>query len=54
MGLALALVAAGVLARLHLRGGFRHRLAAARNPYTQEAAPDPPLEFLDPADDFSV
>jgi hypothetical protein len=51
VGLTLALLAAGVLARLHLRVPMRRSMAARLGRRTDAIGPDPLLEFIDPRDD---
>ena len=50
VGLTLALLAAGVLARHQLRVPFRRSAAMSPAPKFHSAGPDPPLEFIDPRD----
>jgi hypothetical protein len=50
---ALALLAAGMIARQHLRGVGRRSRSASRNGVLEETAADPPLRFIDSGDEAS-
>jgi hypothetical protein len=54
LGLVLALLAAGVLARQHLRAALRRGPLGSRPRSSGEPSPDPPLQFLDSAGPTSV
>jgi hypothetical protein len=51
VALTLALLAAGVLARQHLRAPMRRRATMSSRRRVYSTGPDPPLEFIDPRDD---
>jgi hypothetical protein len=51
LGLTMALLAAGVLARYHLHVPIRRSAAMRPGRRFQSAGPDPPLEFIDPRTD---
>lgn len=51
VGLTLALVAAGVFARTHLRMPIRRNVATRLGQRSDAIGPDPLLEFIDPRDD---
>jgi hypothetical protein len=51
---ALTLLAAGMLARHHLRGVRRPERLATQDGNLDEKIADPPLLFIDPADEFPV